>query len=99
MSLHKTGGKSLEYLLTFVDDIIMTSTSDQLIDNVAKQLGKAFGLSSLGDLKFFLGIQVEHEPDGTLYQELYIDRIIERFGMKDSKPSKIPLDSGYKKRN
>jgi hypothetical protein len=52
-------------------------------------------------LKFHLGIQVEHEPDGifSIHQELYIDRIIERFGMEDSKPSKMPLDSGYTKRN
>jgi hypothetical protein len=79
----------------------MVSTSDQLTDNVAKQLGKDFGLSSLGDLKFYLGIQVEYEADGafSIHQELYIDRIIERFGMKDSKPSKIPFDPGYKKRN
>jgi hypothetical protein len=44
---------------------------------------------------------VEHEPDGTLstHRELHTDRIIERFGMKDSKPPKIPLYSGYKKRN
>jgi hypothetical protein len=97
----KQVGNHWIYLLIYVDDIIMESISEQLIDNVAKQLGKTFGLSSLGDLKFYLGIQVEHEPDGifSIHQELYIDRIIERFGMKDSKPSKIPLDPGCKKRN
>jgi hypothetical protein len=97
----KQMGNHWVYLLTYVDDIIMARTSEQLIDNVAKQLGKAFGLSFPDGLKFYLGIQVEHEPDGTfsIHQELYIERIIERFGMKDSKPSKIPLDPGYMKRN
>jgi hypothetical protein len=44
------------YVLVYVDDIIVTSSTAQAVPMLIKNLGDDFALKDLGDLHYFLGI-------------------------------------------
>ena len=49
-------------------------------------------MKDLGKTKFYLGLQLEHFPSGILvYQPAYIQKILEKFNMDKSYPSKTPM--------
>jgi hypothetical protein len=51
-----------------------------------------FEMSMLGELKYFLGLQVKQLQEGTfISQTKYIQDILTKFGMKDAKPIKTPM--------
>jgi hypothetical protein len=52
------------YLLLYVDDIILTASSSELLRRTIAALQREFALKDLGPLHHFLGITVEHHPDG-----------------------------------
>ena len=79
-------------VLIYVDDSIIASESDKLIDDFLDELGKTFELTSK-KLEFFLGLRVNVSKDRgkiQINQASYIDEMLERFGM--TKPSPIPID-------
>jgi histone deacetylase 1/2 len=53
------------FILIYVDDIIVTSSSDQAISALLHHLSSEFALKDLGDLHFFLGLEV-HRQSGAL---------------------------------
>jgi hypothetical protein len=82
------------YLLIYVDDIIVTSSSDDAIDILLKALNANFAIKDLGDLHYFLGIEVKKVQDGLiLIQEKYATDLIAKVGMRDYKPAPTPLSS------
>lgn len=65
-------------------------------NEIFKRLGFEFDLTQLGEVKHFVGIQVEKENNYyCLNQKVYIKKLAENFGMQDAKISKIPMDKGY----
>jgi hypothetical protein len=59
---HKDG--VIIYLLVYVDDIIVTSSSPSTVDALLSDLQSDFALKDLGKLQYFLGIQVDQCDDG-----------------------------------
>jgi hypothetical protein len=56
----------------YVDDIVVVSSSNSVVDGLLHDLGMAFAFKDLGELHFFLGKEVNKEPDGIiLSQEEY----------------------------
>ena len=85
------------FVLIYVDDIIVTSSSDEAVTALLKDLGSKFALKDLGDLNFFLGIEVTKNKDGiVLSQEKYATDLLKRVGMQNCKPSPTPLSSSEK---
>jgi hypothetical protein len=70
------------FILIYVDDIIVTSSSDQAISALLHHLSSEFALKDLGDLDFFLGLEV-HRQSGALIlnQEKYATDLLDRVGM------------------
>lgn len=85
-------------ILIYVDDILITATDENIVNQVQKDISSTFEIKSLGEIKNYLGIEVERR-DGTYYikQEKYIKKIAEEFGLNDAKISKIPIDPGYER--
>jgi histone deacetylase 1/2 len=54
------------FVLVYVDDIIVTSSSNKAITALLQDLGSAFALKDLGDLHFFLGIEVNKFNQGII---------------------------------
>ena len=82
------------YVLIYVDDIIITSSSNQAIDTLLSNLKSDFAMKQLGPLKFFLGIEVLNSPNGVLlFQQCYIKDILSCTKMLDAKPVHTPMAS------
>jgi hypothetical protein len=48
----------------------------------------------MGELKYFLGFQIKQLQEGTfIYQTKYIQDILKKFGMKNAKPIKTPMET------
>jgi hypothetical protein len=94
--IYKHSGVTL-YMLVYVDDIIVTGSCDKTISTLLKELRSEFALKELGDLHFFLGIEVNQTSDGIfLSQEKYALDLLQRVGMKNCKPSPTSLSSSEK---
>jgi histone deacetylase 1/2 len=77
-------GKHTLFVLVYVDDIIVASSSQEATSALLKDLVRKFALKDLGDLHFFLGIEVKHSSNGLiLSQEKYAEDIIKRAGMSE----------------
>jgi histone deacetylase 1/2 len=82
------------FLLIYVDDIIVTSSSDYAISALLRDLNKNFAIKDLGDLHYFLGIEVTKRKNGLLLtQEKYAKDLIQRVGMQGCKSTPTPLSS------
>nr|GEV10452.1 copia protein [Tanacetum cinerariifolium] len=80
-----------------VDDIIFGSTNQNLCDDFAKIMHEEFEMSMMGELNFFLGLQIKQIEDGILFnQSKYVKEILKKFGLEDSKPTKTPMSTEIK---
>ncbi|PNX67023.1 copia protein, partial [Trifolium pratense] len=90
-------GNDTAYILLYVDDIILTASSDALRDSIMSQLSIEFAMKDLGPLSYFLGISVTKHTGGLfLSQKKYAREIIERAGMSSCKSSPTPVDTKAK---
>lgn len=94
----KINGDDWCIILIYVDDLLVTSSSERMIRKVEKDISSTIEIRSLGEVKNYLKIEVERN-DGvySIKQEKYIKKIVNEFGLENAKISKIPLDSGYEK--
>jgi hypothetical protein len=81
------------YLLLYVDDIILTASSKELLRRTISALQREFAMKDLGPLHHFLGITVERHPDKLfLHQRTYTLDILKRAVMTNCKPCSTPVD-------
>ncbi|GJU78278.1 putative ribonuclease H-like domain-containing protein [Tanacetum coccineum] len=70
----------------YVDDIIFGSTKKSLCTEFEKMMHKKFQMSSMGELTFFLGLQVMQKEDGIfISQDKYVTKILKKFSFSDFK--------------
>jgi hypothetical protein len=85
------------FVLVYVDDIIVASSSQEATEALLKDLQQEFALKDLGDLHCFLGIEVKKTPDGlVLSQERYAADILTWSGRDNAKIIDTPLSSSKK---
>ncbi|GJX25693.1 retrovirus-related pol polyprotein from transposon TNT 1-94 [Tanacetum coccineum] len=66
----------------YVDDIIFGSTNPKLSKRFEKLMHSKFDMSMMGELKFFLGIQIHQSPRGIfINQAKYAQEILKKHGM------------------
>ena len=82
-------------MLIYVDDIIVTSSSQDAVKVLIEALKKDFALKDLGDLHYFFGIEVERKQNGDLLltQEKYAMDLLSRVGMSNCKAAATPMSS------
>jgi hypothetical protein len=86
-------GSDTVYLLLYVDDIILTASSTELLRRTIFALQQEFAMKNLGPLHHFIGITVERRPNGLfLHQRTYTLDILKRAVMADCKPCTTPID-------
>lgn len=78
------------YVLVYVDDIIVNRSSPRCISALISKLYSAFALKPLGDLDYFLGVEVKRLPNGGLIlsQSKYIEDLLAKAHM--AKPKSLP---------
>ncbi|XP_062088456.1 uncharacterized mitochondrial protein AtMg00810-like [Humulus lupulus] len=71
------------FVLVYVDDILVTGSTTAAISTLISQLDTSFALKDLGNINYFLGIQVEHTDTGLhLCQKKYITDLLCRAKMQ-----------------
>lgn len=83
------------FLLIYVDDIIITGSNSDFLQNFIKQLNVVFALKDLGKLHYFLGIEV-HRDNGGMYlkQSKYIADVLKKLKMDQASPCPTPMVTG-----
>lgn len=80
----------------FVDDIIFGG-EDKLCIEFSKNMEKEFEMSMIGEMKFFLGLQITQTDKGIfIFQTKYAKELLKNFGMGDSKPVSTPMVTSEK---
>jgi len=84
-------------LFVYVDDVILAENSLANIDEVKQALNKTFKIKDLGELKYFLGLEVARSKHGIyLCQRKYALNILTDSGMLGCKPCHTPLSKDLK---
>ncbi|GJT27831.1 putative ribonuclease H-like domain-containing protein [Tanacetum coccineum] len=84
-----------EFLLVqvYVDDIIFGSSNLKLCREFEALMHDKFKMSAMGELSFFLGLQVLQKKDGIfLSQDKYVGDILKKFGFSDLRSANTPMD-------
>ncbi|GJT90287.1 retrovirus-related pol polyprotein from transposon TNT 1-94 [Tanacetum coccineum] len=75
-------GEDILLVQIYVDDIIFGSTNPKLSKRFEKLMHSKFDMSMMGELKFFLGIQIHQSPRGIfINQAKYPQEILKKHGM------------------
>jgi transposase InsO family protein len=86
-------GPTKVYVAVYVDDILISSSSEEEIARTKALFSSTFKMTDLGELEVFLGIKVTRSGSILqLSQEAYTCNILEKFGMKDCHPQPSPCD-------
>ena len=86
-----TEGNSTAYLLLYVDDIVLTASSDALLRRLIDRLHSEFAMTDLGELHHFLGISVTRSSDGIfLSQRQYAVDLLQHQHLLTLVPSSLP---------
>jgi hypothetical protein len=86
-----------EFLLVqiYVDDIIFGASSYTLMSGFQDMIEKEFQMSMMGELTFFLGIQVKQMKQGTFIHEAkYTKDLMKKFNMAELKPMSTLMSTG-----
>jgi len=84
-------------IIIYVDDLIITGDSNADIFDLKKLLKQKFKMKDLGELCYFLGIEVIQSPKGIwLLQRQYALNKLSEYGMTSCKPISIPLEQNVK---
>ncbi|XP_026428206.1 uncharacterized protein LOC113324080 [Papaver somniferum] len=89
-------GDDTAVLLLYVDDIILTGSSEYFITSLINQKKTEFAIKDLGDLYYFLGIEAQFSSSRdtlTLAQKKYIVDLLVKENMTDCKSCSTPVSS------
>ncbi|GJX20865.1 putative ribonuclease H-like domain-containing protein [Tanacetum coccineum] len=85
---------SPQHTPVYVDDIIFGSTKKKLCLEFKKLMHDKFQMSSMGELTFFLGLQVKQKEDGIfISQDKYVTDILKKFSFQDVRTDSTPMDT------
>ena len=88
----RTLGKDILVVQIYVDDIIFGSTNASLCKEFSKLMQDEFEMSMMGELKFFLGIQINQCKDGVyVHQSKYTKELLKKFKLEDCKVMNTPM--------
>ena len=81
----------------YVDDIIFGATNVSLCEEFAKSMHSEFEMSMMGELNFFLGLQIKQLKEGTfINQAKYIRDLLKKFNLEEVKAKNTPMGSSIK---
>jgi len=93
----KSSGSKIVFLILYVDDILLIGNDIPLLSSVKGWLKNHFQMKDLGEAQRILGVRIYRDRSRrmlSLSQESYIDKILERFSMTNSKKGNLPMTSG-----
>ncbi|KAE8704478.1 hypothetical protein F3Y22_tig00110450pilonHSYRG00264 [Hibiscus syriacus] len=93
----KANEGKLSIVLVYVDDLIITGDDEAEILQTKENLSVRFQMKELGQLKHFLGLEVDRTHEGIfLCQQKYAKDLLKRFGMLECKSTSTPMEPNIK---
>ncbi|PWA84621.1 ribonuclease H-like domain, Reverse transcriptase, RNA-dependent DNA polymerase [Artemisia annua] len=90
----KRDKKDIMLVQVYVDDIIFGATKQSMVKEFEQLMQKEFQMSSMGELTFFLGLQVKQSSIGIfISQDKYVTDILKKFILNTIKPVTTPIKS------
>jgi len=94
---YRHSGRKISVLAVYVDDIIITGDDEKEIILLKENLSKEFEVKDLGQLRYFLGIEIARNPKGlVLSQRKYVLDLLSETGMLGCRPVSTPIDLNHK---
>ncbi|KAJ9544569.1 hypothetical protein OSB04_024276 [Centaurea solstitialis] len=93
----KFSGSIVTFLVLYVDDILLIGNDVPTLQSVKSWLSKCFQMKDLGEAAYILGIKIYRNRSKRLIglgQSTYIDKILKKFRMDESKKGFIPMQHG-----
>ncbi|KAM2382860.1 hypothetical protein ACFXTH_040483 [Malus domestica] len=93
----KVVGNAVVFLVLYVDDILLFGNDTAVLSSVKVWLSKTFHMKDLGDASYVLGIKLYRDRSRKLIglsQSMYIDKVLSRFQMEQSKKGILPVRHG-----
>lgn len=83
------------YLALYVDDGLLMCRSLEIIDKILKEFRSCFEIT-IGDGSCFCGLEISYPADNEIFvsQTAYVNRVVEKFNMSNSKTSSVPFNPG-----
>ncbi|XP_074288351.1 uncharacterized protein LOC141613508 [Silene latifolia] len=89
--------QSFTAALVYVDDVLLTGTSVSEIDKIKHALHSAFSIKDLGQMRYFLGLEISRNHSGLMInQRKYIMDILNDLKMENCSDAKFPMQQGLK---
>ena len=95
----KVSGSSIAFLILYVDDILLIGNNIEMLESMKEYLNKSFSMKDLGEAAFILGIKIYRDRSRRLIglsQSTYLDKILKKFKMDQSKKGFLPVLQGVK---
>ncbi|GKD61543.1 retrovirus-related pol polyprotein from transposon TNT 1-94 [Tanacetum coccineum] len=90
----KRDRKDIMLVQVYVDDIIFGSTKTSMVKEFDELMQKVFKMSLMGELTFFLGLQVKQSTTGIfISQDKYVKDILNKFDFRTIKPATTPIEA------
>ncbi|GAU51377.1 hypothetical protein TSUD_413100 [Trifolium subterraneum] len=76
----------------YVDDIIFGATNEKMCQDFSNLMQSEFEMSMMGELGFFLGLQIKQQEDGSfISQEKYVNDLLKKYKMNEAKIMSTPM--------
>jgi hypothetical protein len=69
-------GKNILIVQVYVDDVVFAGSSNSLVARFAKDMSGEFEISMMGELQFFLGLQIKQYKEGTFMHQASTPRTL-----------------------
>lgn len=94
-----TSEDDIIYLIIFVDDLLICCKNKKKIVEIKKLLSNRFRMKDMGKVKYYLGINIEHDYETnvmTLDQKSYIESLAKKYQIENSKLYSTPMENNLK---
>ena len=95
----KVNGQAVAFPLLYVDDILLMGNDILVLQTIKVWLSKKFSMKDLGEVDYILGIKIYKDRSKMLLglsQSTYIDKVLKRFSMEESKRGRLPMLHGIR---
>ncbi|GKB61251.1 retrotransposon protein, putative, ty1-copia subclass [Tanacetum coccineum] len=95
----KASGSYVTFLILYVDDILIMGNNISMLQDVSSYLGRCFAMKDLRETAYILGIKIYRDRSKQLIglcQSAYIEKILKRYFMENSKRGTIPMQEKLK---
>jgi hypothetical protein len=96
---HRRRNDNVLIIAVYVDDLLILANNMDMIDQVKQELSFKFEMTDLGEVHYCLGIQIIRDRSKgviEINQSKYVEDVLKRFNMENSKPAATPMQAGVR---